>query len=207
MPVNTAYIDEVTVLSSVSLSGATLSAGTVRGNTLAAASGSTITPTSGLSAGNSSRWSMGSVSIIGGMEGLGSSTIRLPDGSALAPPYAYFSEVSLGFFRSAASRLALSYGQFQGGTGTAVLPGIALGSEASLGFYRSAASNIAVSYGTLDLRTQGVAFLPRLVTSANSTSLASGEFSVASVSVTSCLFVYRSGNTTFTVIATTGAVL
>ncbi len=42
-----------------------------------------------------------------------SNQLRIPSGSALAPTYAFVSEQSLGFYRSAASILALSYGTLQ----------------------------------------------------------------------------------------------
>lgn len=81
MPVNTEYIDGVTVLSSVSLngSGATLSALAIVGSNLS---------TSG--------------------------KVVVPAGTAIAPTVTFASEQSLGFYRSAASVLALSYGHLQG---------------------------------------------------------------------------------------------
>jgi hypothetical protein len=95
----------------------------------------------------------------------------LTDGQTISPSYAFSSESSLGFYRSAASTVALSHGtlslpgalavtgditvtgdvradQFStSSTGQSVSPTYAT-SEASLGFYRSAASTLAVSYGT-----------------------------------------------------------
>jgi hypothetical protein len=74
----------------------------------------------------------------------------VPDGSAILPPVCYSSESSLGLYRSAASTLALSYGQFSVPDGSAILPSVRYASEASLGIYRSAASQLAHSYGTLN---------------------------------------------------------
>lgn len=88
-----------------------------------------------------------------------SGKVVVPAGTAIAPTVTFNSEQSLGLYRSAASRLALSYGQFTTGDGTAILPGIAFASEVSLGLYRSAASKVAVSYGQLIVQA-GTAILP-----------------------------------------------
>ena len=76
-------------------------------------------------------------------------TVRVGAGSSDAPSIAFNSEASLGLYRSAASRLAVSYGQFVLPDGSSVQPGGTFASEVSLGFYRSAASVIRQSYGGL----------------------------------------------------------
>lgn len=80
-----------------------------------------------------------------------STDVTAQNGTAINPGYNFASEASLGVYRSAASRLALSYGQLDIPDGTAILPATAFRSEVSLGFYRSAASRIALSHGELDL--------------------------------------------------------
>lgn len=63
-----------------------------------------------------------------------------------------------------------------------------------------------VSTSTVNL--QSARLLSRATTaSATSLIIADGEFAIAFQSVSSCRLVYRSGNTTYTWIATTGAVL
>lgn len=71
------------------------------------------------------------------------------DGTPQLPSFAFESEISLGFYRSAQSAVGLSYGQLQLPAGSGPLPSLAISSESSLGFFRSAASTLALSYGTL----------------------------------------------------------
>ena len=74
-------------------------------------------------------------------------------GSSGTPALAFSVESGLGWYRSAASGMGLSYGQLQLPAGTALAPSQAYSSESSLGWYRSAASTIAQSYGTMVVST------------------------------------------------------
>lgn len=69
------------------------------------------------------------------------------------PGIGFLSELSLGWYRSAASGMGLSYGQLEVPTGTALAPTLAFSSESSLGWYRSTTSTMALSYGTLFIPT------------------------------------------------------
>lgn len=68
-------------------------------------------------------------------------------GSATGPGLGFTSEASLGFFRSGASAIRMSYGQLSINSGSATTPGLGF-SDLSLGFYKSAKSTIQQSYGT-----------------------------------------------------------
>lgn len=73
------------------------------------------------------------------------------DGTILGPTFEFLSEASLGWYRSGASQMALSYGQLLLSPGAVTQPSSAFTSEASLGFYRSGNSKMALSYGGLDM--------------------------------------------------------
>jgi hypothetical protein len=85
-------------------------------------------------------------------------------GSALAPSFRFGSEQSLGWYRSANSRLGLSYGQIVVPAGSTAEPPYAFTSEKTLGWYRSGASTMALSYGTLNLATSSVRLSMRTIT-------------------------------------------
>lgn len=100
-------------------------------------------------------------------------------GQSISPAITFESDRSLGWYKSAASTMAASYGTVSlpgtlsvaslsvtGNTsavtttqtgaeyvpsGSSIAPSFAFSSEQSLGFYRSSASSIALTYGTLDL--------------------------------------------------------
>lgn len=128
---------------------------------------------------------------------LSPSAVRVGSGAAIGPTLAFTSEASLGLFRSAASRLALSYGQFTTGDGTAILPGLAFASEVSLGLRRSAASVIQTSYGRFAADFRSASTLAASLTTANVTGAGDLAFSVLSLTANGAQFGFRSGNTTY----------
>lgn len=103
--------------------------------------------------------------LFGNLEGSNTTGVEersmVGDGVALGPGLAFSSEVSLGLYRSAASSMGMSYGQFQLVAGTSLLPGLGFSSETSLGLYRSATSILALSYGQLGLPS-GTAAAPSM---------------------------------------------
>lgn len=127
-----------------------------------------------------------------------SGKVVTPDGTALAPTQTFASEQSLGIYRSAASRIAISYGQLTIADGTSTLPGLGTGSEVSLGLYRSAASVLALSYGHF----QGSISYSGLTAGTSATTAAqtvqgSIRISVLSLSTNGAEIAFRSGNTTY----------
>lgn len=97
-----------------------------------------------------------------------------------------------------------------GGTSLAALTTATTGvftSTLSVGGVITATAQVAVKNG-LDLNTSQATFLSRYTTaSLDSTTLADGELCVGSVSATSCVLNFRSGATTYTIIADAGSVL
>jgi hypothetical protein len=106
-------------------------------------------------------------------------------GSALAPSFRFGSEQSLGWYRSANSRLGLSYGQIVVPAGSTTEPPYAFTSEKTLGWYRSGSSTMALSYGTLNLATSSVRLSMRtLAASAITASAANTNVAVNEVVLT-----------------------
>lgn len=105
--------------------------------------------------------------VIDGTSSYSVQLMEVGDGTALAPSHTFISDRSLGLYRSRASQIAMSYGQFLAGPGSAVAPGVAFSSESSLGFYRSAASTLALSYGQAKV-PDGSAILPPVCYSSES---------------------------------------
>lgn len=127
-----------------------------------------------------------------------SGKVVVPAGTAIAPTVTFASEQSLGLYRSAASRLALSYGQFTTGNGTAILPGLGFASEVSLGLYRSAASVMALSYGHLQAAISWSGMTASTsATTANQTVQGSLRVSVLSLTTNGAQIAFLSGNTTY----------
>lgn len=179
MAVNTANLEGYTVLSSLSLngSGATLKAVDITASTV---SGS-----------GTNKFAVVSASTVSGTKHTGQA------GTALAPSYAFLSEVSLGLYRSGTSNIAQSYGTF-------VTPGISIGSELSLGLYRSAASLLALSYGSFTvpggLTANAFVLAGSSATTAQSLTTAKTTdgglyFSVLSLTANGAQLGFRSGNT------------
>lgn len=123
-------------------------------------------------------------------------------GTSLLPPYAISSESSLGFYRSGASRLGLSYGQFTIPDGSNTTPSIGLSSATSVGFYSSGVQTIAQSLGTLNLATNSVRLSMRtiaasaLTASAANTNVAVNEV-VFTIQASGASFAINSGGTTW----------
>ena len=87
----------------------------------------------------------------------------LPNGTEADPALGFSSEASLGFYRSAASIVAMTgIGQLSVADGTEALPSLGFESEASLGFYRSAASTVAMTGISQLLVADGTEALPGL---------------------------------------------
>jgi hypothetical protein len=157
--VNTGFLDEYTMFSSISLTGsnATLACknlvidgtSSYSVQVMKGGNGTAVAPTFTFISDMSNGFYRSGTSKIA----LSYSQLDLIDGSAVLPSLGFRSEMSLGLYRSAASRMHTSYGQFIVQDGTAVLPPLAYKSEVSLGLYRSAASNLVLSYGTLSAPT------------------------------------------------------
>lgn len=159
--------------------------------------------TSALSVGGTQTAQGGIVANGGVQVGTGTQVITT-DGTAVNPPYAFTSERSLGFYRSAASIVGLSYGELQLGDGSSILPSFGFRSEVSLGAFRSAASTMKLSYGTLDTSAASLLFgnLASSITTAQSgatAKLGQGQlyFSVLSLTTNGGEFGFRSGNTVY----------
>ena len=146
----------------------------------------------------------------GGLDGttafgyLSSST----SGRAVQPTLGVGSDLSLGFYSSAGSHVALSYGtltlpsgfsiggNMQAGSGAAGSPSYAFSSEISLGFYRSAASAVALSRGTLDLFTNANAL--SMATVANTSGMTIGQLRIV-FAASGISLIYSSGATQYTI--------
>lgn len=177
MAQSTANLEGYTVLSSLSLagSGATLKALDIIASTLSVSgsitdSGTTLSP----------------------------SAIGFGSGAAIGPTAFFTSEKSLGFFRSAASNLALSYGAFDLPDGTAVAPSLTYTSDTSLGFFKSGASQVNLSYGwfTAPNFVSGTT-LGASQTTASLKTQGAFYFSVNSLTTNGGEFGFRSGNTVY----------
>ena len=94
MTVNTAQLEDYTVFSSVSLNG---SGATLKANDIVAST---------FSATGTNKFAVVSASTVSGTVVTGQA------GTAVAPGFAFLSEVSLGLYKSATSQVKLSYGTF-----------------------------------------------------------------------------------------------
>lgn len=94
-------------------------------------------------------------------------------GTSTRPFQAFSSELSLGFFRSGASTVGLSYGALALPAGSSTTPSLNYGSsESSLGWYRPGQATMAPSYGTLDLAPNAVRLSMRTLAASSVTASA-----------------------------------
>lgn len=151
--------------------------------------------TSTLSVGGTATFSNTTISVLAA--GTGS-------GAAVGPTNFFTSEASLGFYRSAASQIATSYGTLNLGGG------LAFTSEISLGFQRSAASQVLMSYGTLNVAgltaSSVLASTGILISSSTTAQSASSAkipnqgqivFSILSLTTNGAAMYFRSGNSVY----------
>lgn len=123
-------------------------------------------------------------------------SVQVPSGTSLAPTLAFTSEVSLGWYRSAASQMVLSYGQLATAQdGTNVAPAYTFLSDMSRGFYRSAASTIAITSGvTFDWFTNSVTWSWN--TNANASGMTTGNLRIV-FQPSGISLMYSSGKTSY----------
>lgn len=98
--------------------------------------------------------------------------IRIPGGTVQIPAIRFSSEDSLGFFRSGASRVGISFGQFTIPDGSGTTPSLGLSSATSIGFYSSGVRTIAQSTGTFNLATNAVRLSMRTLAASSVTASA-----------------------------------
>lgn len=123
-----------------------------------------------------------------------------PSGTNVFPTFGFSTETRLGLFRSQASTVEITFGQFVVNSGSQVRPGIATNSERSLGIWRSGVSTLGLSYGTLNLAT-GAVNLSMATLAAATSAVDSGLAIVFRSSGLS--LVYKSGGTIYVLAAST----
>lgn len=99
---------------------------------------------------------VGTLTVRDGDGGGGSGVIRVNPGADTSAAYGFGAEPNLGFWRSAASTIAVARGQIAVPDNSNTTPSYKFSSESSLGLYRSGAGTIAQSMGTLNLATNAV---------------------------------------------------